>query len=145
VHPLCLTLCDRPTPANGHEAKVSLRHWAAALVGRSVGLAEGADDCVRDPAVRAVRARIEATPDASVGRDGVVVRLELVDDRVLEKRVEHCLGSLARPMTDAELEAKFMGQALPVLSEAAARALMHLCWRLEALDDVAEVPRASSV
>jgi 2-methylcitrate dehydratase PrpD len=142
VHPPCLKLCDRPTPANGHEAKVSLRHWAA-LVRRRVGLAEGADDCVRHPAVRAVRGRIEATPDASVCRDGVVVRLELVDDWVLEKRVEHCLGSLARPMTDAELEAKFMGQALQVLPEAAAGALLHLCRRLEALDDVAEVARAS--
>jgi 2-methylcitrate dehydratase PrpD len=145
VHPLCLTLCDRPAPADAHEAKVSLQHWtAAALVRRAAGLAEGADDCVCDPAVRALRARIEAVPDPSVGRDGAVVQLELANGRALEKRVEHCVGSLARPMTDAELEAKFMGQALPVLSEAA-RAPMHLCWRLEALDDVAEVARASSV
>ena len=48
-------------------------------------------------------------------------------------------------MTDAELEAKFMGQALQVLPEAAAGALMHLCWRLEALDDVAGVARASYI
>jgi 2-methylcitrate dehydratase PrpD len=92
-----------------------------------------------------VRARIEAAPDASVGRDGAVVRLELVDGRMLEKRVEHCIGSLARPMTDAELEAKFMGQALWVLPAASARTLLDLCWRLEALDDVAEVARASYV
>lgn len=112
---------------------------------RAAGLAEGTDACVRDPAVRAVRARIEAAPDARVGRDGTVVRLELADGRVREKRVEHCIGSLARPMTDAELEAKFMGQPLRVLPDAAAGALMHLCWRLEVLDDVAEVARASFV
>lgn len=146
VHPLCLTLCDRPAPGNAHEAKVSLQHWTAvSLVRRAAGLAEGTDACVRDPAVCAVRDRVEAAPDASVGRDGAVVRIELADGRLLEKRVEHCIGSLARPMTDAELEAKFMGQALPVLPDAAARALMHLCWRLEALDDVAEVARASFV
>lgn len=146
VHPLCLTLRDRPKPANALEAKVSLQHWTAvALVRRAAGLAEGTDACVRDPAVRAVRDRVEAAPDASVGRDGAVVRIELPDGRILEKRVEHCIGSLARPMTDAELEAKFMGQALRVLPDAATRALMHLCWRLEALDDVAEVARASFV
>ncbi len=72
-------------------------------------------------------------------------RLELVDGRMLEKRVEHCIGSLARPMTDAELEAKFMGQALWVLPAASVRTLLDLCWRLEALDDVAEVARASYV
>jgi hypothetical protein len=43
-------------------------------------------------------------------------------------------------MTDAELAAKFMGQALGVLPDAAACTLMHLCWCLEALDDVACVP-----
>jgi 2-methylcitrate dehydratase PrpD len=144
VHPLCLTLCDRPAPANGHEAKVSLQHWTAvALVRRAAGLAEGSDACVRDPAVIAVRARIEAAPDPSVGRDGAVVRLELGDGRVLEKRIEHCIGSLVRPMSDAELETKFMGQALRVLSDAAARALLRLCWRLDTLDDVAEVARAA--
>ena len=89
--------------------------------------------------------RESAPPDASVGRDGAVVRLELADGRVLETRVEHCIGSLARPMSDAELEAKFMGQALQVLPDAAARALMRLCWRLEALEDAAEVARASCV
>jgi 2-methylcitrate dehydratase PrpD len=146
VHPLCLTLCDRPAPANSHEAKVSLQHWtAAALVRRAAGLAEGTDACVHDPVVRAVRSRVEAVPDASVGRDGAVVRLECTDGRVLETRVEHCIGSLARPMTDAELEAKFMGQALEVLPDAAARTLLQLCWRLEGLDDVAEVARASYI
>jgi 2-methylcitrate dehydratase PrpD len=144
VHPLCLTLCDRPAPTSGQDAQVSVQHWtAAALVHGAAGLAEGTDACVREPAVLAVRARIEATPDESVGRDGAIVRVELADGRVLEKRVEHCIGSFARPMTDAELEAKFMGQALQVLPEASARALMALCWRLEALDDVAEVARAS--
>jgi 2-methylcitrate dehydratase PrpD len=144
VHPLCLTLCDRPAPANSHEAKVSLQHWtAAALVHRAAGLAEGDDGCIRDARVRALWSRIEATPDATVGRDGAVVQLDLADGRVLEKRVEHCIGSRARPMTDAELEAKFMGQALAVLPEPSARTLMHLCWRLETLNDVAEVARAS--
>jgi 2-methylcitrate dehydratase PrpD len=144
VHPLCLTLCDRPAPTGGQDAQVSLQHWTAAvLVRRAAGLAEGTNACVRDPAVLAVRARIAAAPDASVGRDGAVVRLELADGRVVEKRVEHCVGSLTRPMTDAELEAKFMGQALQVLPDAAAGALRDLCWRLEALDNVAAIARAS--
>jgi hypothetical protein len=106
-------------------------------------LVEGSDDGVGDQAVRAVRARIEAAPDASVGRNGAVVRLELANGRVLEKPVEHSIDSLARPMTDSELEAKFMGQALGVLPEAAADTLMRLGWRLEGLDDVAEVARRS--
>jgi 2-methylcitrate dehydratase PrpD len=71
-----------------------------------------------------------------------VVRLDLADGQVLAKRVEHCIGSRARPMTDAELEAKFIGQAFGGLPEASARTLLHRCGCLEALDDVAEVARA---
>jgi len=46
-------------------------------------------------------------------------------------------------MSDAELEAKFMAQALPILSEAKARALSVLCRRLPELDDAAAIARAA--
>lgn len=144
VHPLCLVLCDRPAPADGQVAQVSLQHWtAAALVRKAAGIAEGSDECVADPAVQAVRARVHATPDSSVGRDGAVIRVKMRDGRLRERRIEHAIGSLERPMTDAELEAKFMAQALPILPEAKARALMSLCRRLPELDDAAAIARAA--
>jgi 2-methylcitrate dehydratase PrpD len=146
VHPLCLTLCDRPAPQGGQDAQVSLQHWtAAALVRGAAGVPEGTDECVRDPDVVSLRQRIEATPDDSVGRDGAVVRIEFKDGSTLSKRVEHCIGSLNRPMTDSELEAKFMTQAVTVLPEDRARALIDHCWRLEGLNDVAEIATGAFV
>lgn len=94
---------------------------------------------MRDPQVIALRQRVEATPDETVGRDGAITRLDLHDGTVLEQRVEHCIGSLDRPMTNNELEGKFLGQAVEVLPEANARHLMALCWRLPELDNVAEI------
>jgi len=44
-------------------------------------------------------------------------------------------------MTDAELEAKFAGMAVPVLGEDRTRALMRQCWDLESLADAAELAR----
>jgi 2-methylcitrate dehydratase PrpD len=146
VHPLCLTLCDRPAPKDAQEAQVSLQHWtAAALVRGAAGLPEAADACVRDPDVVALRQCIDATPDPSVGRDGALVRIEFKDGSTLEKRVEHCIGSLTRPMTDRELEAKFISQAAPVLPQEQIRALIDLCWRLEALNQISEMAVASCV
>lgn len=140
VDPLCLTLCDRPAPTGHQEAQVSVQHWtAAALLHRAAGIAQGTDACVRDPQVIALRQRVEATPDETVGRDGAITRLDLHDGTVLEQRVEHCIGSLDRPMTNNELEGKFLGQAVEVLPEANARHLMALCWRLPELDNVAEI------
>ncbi len=142
VHPLCLTLCDRPAPPDSQLAQVSLQHWAAAALARgAAGIPEGSDASVADPAVLALRARIDARPDPSVGRDGAVVRVRMRDGRMFERRIEHGVGSLERPMTDAELDAKFMGQATLALPEAQGRDLLALCRQMPTLDDAAAVAR----
>jgi len=45
-------------------------------------------------------------------------------------------GSIARPLTDRELEEKFLMQARGVITDAAARGLMALCWGIEGVGDV---------
>jgi hypothetical protein len=45
-------------------------------------------------------------------------------------RVDHAIGSLERPMTDAMLARKFHDQADPVLGEAQVEALIQACWGL---------------
>jgi len=142
VHPLCLVLCDRPDPPDAQVAQVSLQQWAAAaLVRRAAGIAEGSDACVGAPEVRAVRTRVIAAPDESVGRDGAVVRVEMQDGTVHERRIEHGIGSLDRPMSDTELDAKFLAQAEMVLPAGRARELLALCRRLPELDDAGEIGR----
>lgn len=142
VHPLCLTLCDRPAPPDGQVAQVSVQHWtAAALVRAAAGLTEGADACVQAPDVLAVRQCVEAKVDGTVEPDGAVVRVEMRDDTVHERRIEHGIGSLARPMSNGELDDKFRVQALPVMAEPDVDDLIGLCRDLPALDDVAEIAR----
>ena len=55
---------------------------------------------------------------------------------VLKARGDHCRGSIARPLTDKELEEKFLMQAKGVIADAAARGLIDLCWKIEELGDV---------
>jgi len=144
VNPLCLVLCDRPAPPDGQRAQVSLQHWAAAALARGqAGVAEGSDAAVADPAVLAVRAKIAAMPDESVGRDGAVVRVLMADGSEHARHIAHGIGSLERPMTDPELDAKFLDQARLSLSEAAARSALTLCRRLPELADVGEIARAT--
>jgi hypothetical protein len=47
-------------------------------------------------------------------------------------------------MTDAELELKFAGMAIPVLGESRTRALMQRCWDLADLSDAGDVARAAA-
>ena len=57
---------DRPDVENGRDAKVSLQHSVAvALLFGAAGLAQYEDDCVADPAVRALRAGSAVEEDAA--------------------------------------------------------------------------------
>ena len=68
----------------------------------------------------------------------------MVDGRRYTSRIEHGVGSAARPMTNAELEVKFSGMAVPVLGEARTKALMAQCWDLAGLTDAGDLARAAA-
>jgi 2-methylcitrate dehydratase PrpD len=137
VHRDAVIVTGLKVPRDGTSAQVSLYHWvAAALARRRAGLEETNDAAALDPVIKQVRDRIEVEIDDAFGRDGASVELRLGDGRVLNARVDHCRGSTARPLTDTELEEKFAMQAKGVITDAAARDLMELCWNIEGLSDV---------
>jgi 2-methylcitrate dehydratase PrpD len=72
------------------------------------------------------------------------VTVIIADGHRYTSRIEHGIGSAARPMTDAELEVKFAGMALPVLGEARTKALMAQCWALAGLADAGDLARAAA-
>jgi 2-methylcitrate dehydratase PrpD len=144
VHPLVLELTGKKTPAAGLEGKFSVYHSAAvALIHGAAGEAEYSDACVRDPRVIALRDRVTATLDERMREDQARVCIRLRDGRTLETFVEHAIGSLERPMSDADLEKKFRGLVAGVLPDAQIESLIKLCWGTGGLKDAAEVARAT--
>ncbi len=67
----------------------------------------------------------------------------LKDGRTLERHVPYALGSLQRPMSDSDLEAKFRGLCEGVLSAEQTKNALALYWRVEDLPEAAELARAS--
>jgi 2-methylcitrate dehydratase PrpD len=144
VHPLVLELTGKKEPKVGLEGKFSVYHSAAvAIVHGAAGEAQYSDEAVRDPQVVALRGKVAATMEKGVHEDQVHVAVKLKDGRTLEKFVEHAVGSLARPMSDADLEAKFRGLAEGILSRTETDRLIGLCWKIGSLKSAAEVARAS--
>ena len=137
VHPLALALTDRRSPISTLEAQISLYHWAAAALLRgSAGVAELRPACIADPAVAALRNRIEAIADPALGRDAAVMEATLADGSVLRSHVTNARGSINRPMTDDELDIKFTRQASGVLSDNASSQLLRLCRNVASLRHV---------
>jgi 2-methylcitrate dehydratase PrpD len=144
VHPLVLELTGKKTPQVGLEGKFSVYHSAAvAIIHGAAGEAAYTDQAVRDSRVTSLRDRVGAVVDKGMHEDQTRVAIRLKNGKTVEKFVEHAIGSLARPMSDADLEAKFRGLAKGILSDSECERLMALCWDIGKLKDVGEVARAS--
>jgi 2-methylcitrate dehydratase PrpD len=74
--------------------------------------------------------------------DAARVRLVMKDGKVLKKFVEHAVGSRDRPMNDAEIDEKFMGQALLDMSDDQAKAALAACREILSADDVSRTVAA---
>ncbi|AXB45672.1 MmgE/PrpD family protein [Amycolatopsis albispora] len=109
-HPLVPELTGRVQPADGLQARFSTAHGiAAGLLLPKVDLAGYATDFVVSPEARRLRSLVEFEATPSCARDAARLSVTLDDGTVLEHTVEHASGSLARPLTDAELRAKAEG------------------------------------
>jgi len=146
VHPMVLELTGKTTPRTGLEGKFSVYHAAAvALVRGLAGEPQFSDEVVCDPAVVAIRDRVRATVDPGVSSYlEAHVRVVLKDGTVHDRHVPHALGTLARPMSDADLEAKFRALAEPALPIGQVDELIGLCWHAETLANVGVIGRASA-
>jgi 2-methylcitrate dehydratase PrpD len=114
-----------------------------AIIDGKAGEEEYSDSRVHDPEVVTLRDKVGATASENIAEDECHVTVTLKDGRVLKKHVEHAIGSLARPMTDADLDAKFGSLADPILGAQEAGRLRDLCWNIEKLDDVAVLAAAA--
>jgi 2-methylcitrate dehydratase PrpD len=140
VHPLVIELTGKKTPATGLESKFSVYFAAAlAIVVGSAGMRDFSDTNATNPTIVALRDRVTATVDSTLKEEQVRATIVLSDGRRLEKFIEHVVGSVERPMSDANLEAKFLGLAEGVLPESQARALIKQCWAVEELQNAADI------
>jgi 2-methylcitrate dehydratase PrpD len=144
VHPLVLELTGKQEPRTGLEAKFSVYFAAAlAIVRGAAGPRDFSDQNVRDPQIVGLRDRVTATVDPAIKEEQVRASIVLKDGRTLVKRIDHVIGSLERPLSDADLEAKFAALADGVLPAAQVRTLMDRCWKVESLTRASELAAAA--
>jgi 2-methylcitrate dehydratase PrpD len=144
VHPLVLELTGKKTPQIGLEGKFSIYHSVAvALVEGAAGERQYSDRAVRDPQVVALRGKVTATVDPAIKAEQVDMTITLADGRTLHKFIAHAIGSLEVPMTDRQLEAKFLDLADGILAPAQARQLMATCWQVEQLPSAAAIAQGA--
>jgi 2-methylcitrate dehydratase PrpD len=145
VHPLVLELTGKTAPRTGLEGKFSVYHsCAAAIVHGRCGEHEYSDECVNDPEIVTLRQKVKATAKPGIHEHQVEAELTTTDGKVHRLFVEHAVGSLGRPLSDAELDAKVTDLAVPVIGTRKTRALIAAARAIESAPDVSAVIRAAT-
>ena len=146
VHSLVLELTGKKEPADGLQSKFSVFHGCAAglMFGRA-GEEEFSDAIVQREDVVALRRKVQATVDDRIREESADVTAHLNNGETIHLFVEHAIGSLQRPMTDANLEAKLTHLSAPVLGDARTRPLIDACWQLGHADNVHSLVSAMRV
>jgi 2-methylcitrate dehydratase PrpD len=144
THPLVLELTGKRTPSTGLEGKFSVFHSAACALLRGDGAPTAfTDEVVNLPEIKDLRDRIGATADPECHEASVTIDITFRDGTTLTKRVDRVIGSRDLPLSDDQLNTKFLDQATLVIGQEAANALLDLSWRTTDLDDVAVVSHSS--
>src|SRR5262249_34548448 len=111
VHPLVLTITNVVEPASGLQSKFSYRHSAAvALADGAAGIAQYADARAADPVVAALRRKVQAVGDETLGKDEAYATVVAGGVRH-EAHVAHASGTTDNPMSDAAIEGKVIANA----------------------------------
>ena len=132
-----LDIVNNSAPEGDYQAKFSLPvHGCARAGARQRAPERIRPDRLADPDVRALMKKIECVADAELSKAfprqrAARVEIELADGRKLAHFQPTRKGDPEMPLTDAELNDKYLELAAPVLGEAKARALLKRLWRLE--------------
>lgn len=132
VHPLVVELTGKKYPKDGLQAKFSVYHGAACglLFGKATP-DEYTDEVVKQTAD--LREKTTATVDKAMRADECHIVIKTTDGSILERHVDHAVGSLTNPMKDERFLEKFMDQVTPVLGEGRSAALFAA---LQGINDI---------
>jgi 2-methylcitrate dehydratase PrpD len=146
VHPLVIELTGKRTPKTGLEGKFSVYHAAAiAIIDGRASPNQFSDKAVCDATTIRLRDSVVVNIDPAMPKDAAHVTVLLKDGRQFKKVVEHAIGSVKRPMTDQDLDAKFDNLVVPILRDNRAANLRQACWALEQTPDVSQIARLATV
>ncbi len=127
---------DRPGIKTGRESQVSAQHAVpVSLLRGRAGIQEFSDEAVRDPAIRALGEKVRFTVDDSMSIDAAKVTLHFMDKLSVTVSIEMARGSTGRPLTDQDIEQKFMELSTRAQTGSSQKKLIRSVWDIETLDN----------
>jgi 2-methylcitrate dehydratase PrpD len=143
-HPLVPELMGVLQPGDGPQARFSARHGVAVgLLDGRAGLREFSDTRATAPDVVHLRGITALVPAPACSRDEATITVRLSGGEDVVVHVPHARGSLARPLTDAELLAKVDALTEPALGADSAARILQLMDRIDSPAGFADIVAAA--
>jgi 2-methylcitrate dehydratase PrpD len=140
VNSHAVTITGVKEPETGLKSKFSIYHSAAvAFLDGAAGVTQYSDERAGAPEVVALRRKVEVVTDDSLEKDQARATVVLASGARREAMVGHASGTIANPMSDAAIDAKFTANAESVIGAERTQKLRDLVWRIETLPDVGEL------
>jgi 2-methylcitrate dehydratase PrpD len=117
VNPIAIDVAAIIDPKDGNEAKFSLYYCAARGLMGDVSLSKFAPAAIKKEDVQQLMHRVKLRGNPSLTIENALVEVKTRDGREISSRIENLKGGPSNPMTDDEIDAKFLGLALPVLKD----------------------------
>jgi len=136
---------ERWRPTSRETADHSLPYIVAvALIDGEITASQFEESRFTEPKLLNLLSRVSVTRNAELSQRypkevGNIVKVKLRDGRTLEHRVDTPLGNAARPLSDAQLQAKYLSQADAVLDAERANLLAQWVMRLEQQQSIDEL------
>ncbi len=135
---LLLARADRPQVLDDRIAKLSIQHSAAiAFVLGAAGVKEYA--AIDYPEIVAFRAKVSAQADDAIPIEAAIVIVRTKGGQEFTAHVQHARGSLERPLSDAEIEAKARELAVLGRSGVDLAPLIDAVWAMERSDNIGQI------
>ncbi len=140
---LLLARGDRPVKTE-RDARVSIHHSVAcALLRGAAGVLEFSEPIVFQPEIVRLREKVTAELDASLPDGAARVSIRTRSGKILVEQVMSARGSLANPLSDADIENKLRECARSGEARCDPERLIEAVWRLETLSDIAPLVSSS--
>lgn len=134
------------SPKNKTEAKFSMEYaMAAAIVFGKVNLEEFTEESVHDPRIEALIPKIMMEVDSELAKLGFIgtapakIKILLKDGGKLEGKCDLAKGNPEKPLSDREIEEKFLQCASRSLEEKKSKKVLHSLFSLEKIEDINEI------
>lgn len=149
VHPLVISITGNQDPKTGLHSKFSIYHSVAvAFLDLEAGIAQYMDERLDDDNLKILREKIIIEVDETLQKDqasatlitsGVKDNNDAMKDILYDVFIEHARGTVDHPLSDVDLEKKFLSNAQGVISANAANEIISRIWQIEKESNLARL------